>query len=140
MWHYSLICILLLVSCNNNSGGPQNPDLPVSDDQTFITQAYIDSLKANRQHNLVDLRRDLAFKCVDLMNNDYVHVKLKVHPDGTFESPEVLDKQGVDMETIRQCIDQYFKDNSIELGPLVDLPSAGKTTNTLPHVYTLLIY
>ena len=138
---FSCLFVCILISCQNQNGKQaQNPDHPVSEDDKYITQEYVDSLTKNRQQNLVDLRRDLAFSCVDLMPDQYIHVKLKVMPDGSYEDPEILDKEEVDMESIRDCINNYFKKNKIYLGELKDLPSSGKTTNSLPHVYTLLIY
>jgi hypothetical protein len=142
-----MICIVVLLgftSCQNDaskSSGPKVPDHPVTEDEAYITEAYIDSLEKNRKQRIIDLRRELSFNCVDLVDNSYVNMKIKVYPDGKYDNIEVLEKEDVEMDSIRACINDYFSKNTkLNLGELKDLPSSGKTTNKHPHVYTLLIY
>lgn len=135
-----LLVSVLALSCKNDNSQPAVPEHPVADDEKFITEAYVDSLETNRKQRLIDLRRDLGFNCVDLMPNEYINIKLKVYPDGKFDDPEVLDKEGVPMDSVRNCIENYFNTHDLDLGILKDLPASGKTTNKFPHVYTLLIY
>lgn len=138
------LCIALAYACRQSSDAkhvqPSVPGHPVPQSESHITQEYIDSLTQNRQQRIIDLRREVGFHCVNLLDNDYVHMKIKVMPDGSYKDIEVIEKEGIDMETIRDCITNYFKENKWELGELKDLPSSGKTTNQHPHVYTLLIY
>ena len=134
----------LLASCKNDAGSSgaeiKLPDHPVTEDQAHITQEYIDSLNTARQQNLIDLRRDLGFNCVDIVPGKYVSLKIKVHPDGRYDDVEVLDDPELDLEPIKTCVNTYFEERDLNFGKLMDLPSSGKTINKHPHVYTLLIY
>ncbi|MGA0258207.1 MAG: hypothetical protein ACO3M5_04870 [Saprospiraceae bacterium] len=137
---------LLIVSCKEDkstSVDPVIPNDPVTEDEMYITQEYIDSLKLNRQQRLIDLRRDLAFECVDIMEGKFIRFKIKVYPDGTFDETQVLEDTDIEVnfDVVRKCVNDYFaKNKKLKLGELKDLPSSGKNTNKHPHVYTLLIY
>jgi len=143
---YTLFFILMIgvFSCNNNDSKVnqviEKPDFPVTDDDSYITQEYVDSLKLNRQQKLVTLRAELGFNCVNLLNNGHVNLKIKVYPDGKYDDVEILKMEGLDIVPIRDCVDNYFEENKLNLGALKDLPSSGKTTNKHPHVYTLMLY
>ena len=132
------------MACKNDASSnvtnPSVPDQPVTEDQAYITQEYIDSLTSARQQNLIDLRREIGFNCVNLVGNKHVSLKIKVKPDGTHEDVEVLDDPELDLTEIRKCVNEFFETHDLNFGKLMDLPSSGKTTNKHPHVYTLLIY
>jgi len=138
--------VLLLASCkgdNSTSVDPVIPKDPVTEDESYITQEYIDSLNLNRQQRLIDLRRDLAFECVDIMEGKFIRFKIKVYPDGSYDETEVLEDTDIEVnfDVIRKCVEDYLgKNQNLNLGELKDLPSSGKNTNKHPHVYTLLIY
>ena len=131
-------------ACQNTSDKAPQAQVPgdtVTEDELYITQQYVDSLDKNRKQKLVDLRRELGFDCVELVDGDYVNLKIKVYPDGSYSEVKVLEKEDVDIEHIRSCINTYFEKNKkLNLGMLKDLPGSGKTSNTHPHVYTLLLY
>ncbi len=141
---FSFAILLLIVSCRNgdssNAANPNNPSHPVTQDQSYLTEEYVDSLIKNRQQLLIDFRREIGFECVNLMDGSYLHLKVKVYPDGSYDDLEVLDKEEVDMKPIRDCVYKYIEEMKPNFGKLRDLPSSGKTTNRHPHVYTLLIY
>ena len=131
----------VLIACNNS--GSSEPSVPyhhVEEGERFLTPEFIDSLTKNRQQRMVDLRRELGFECVDLMDRDYINMKIKVYPDGNYDEVTVLEKEGVDTQAIEECIKKYLSDYKINLGILRDLPDAKKKMNKHPHVYTLLIY
>ena len=139
-----IISMIGLFACKNNNTDSNTdiiiPDFHVTDDEVYITQEYVDSLTQNRQQRLIDLRRNLGFDCVNIVGNGFVNLKIKVLPDGSYKDVEILEKEGVDVEPIRECVNKYFEENTLHLGELKDLPSSGKTTNKHPHVYTLLLY
>jgi len=136
-----VLCMLTAVSCRTDGNKqPSVPADPVTEDEKHITQAYIDSLTLNRQQSIMDLRRELGFECVDLVNNDYIHVKIKVYPDGRYDEVKVLEKEGLQIDSIQQCVESYLNSHDLDLGILKDMPGSGKTINQHPHVYTLLIY